>query len=142
MGLSVYGLCLLLLSGCAVPGGYDINTLHLQPESGLVYPGSTDIHTNNYGGSPGNYVSKGAVAVTGESATTVHTQLEVLAYFSQILAANGWRKIQDNDRVTTPAGLPAHFIQWDKSSLHLYYLVDVWAEGEATKYYTQLQSDQ
>ena len=93
-GLSVLGLSLLLLTGCVVPGGYDVNSLHLQPEAGLVYPGSTGVHTNNYGGSPGNYVSKGAVAVTGKSATTIHTQLEVLAYFSQTLTADGWTKIR------------------------------------------------
>ena len=34
--LSVLGLSLLVLTGCAVPGGYDVNSLHLQPESGLV----------------------------------------------------------------------------------------------------------
>jgi len=97
-GLSVLGLSLLLLTGCVVPGGYDVNSLHLLPESGLVYPGSTGVHTNNYGGSPGNYIGKGAVAATGKSAATVHTQLEVLAYFSQTLAADGWTKIGEDDR--------------------------------------------
>ena len=101
-GLSVLGLSLLVLTGCVVPGGYDVNSLHLLPESGLVYPGSTDVHTNNYGGSPGNYVSKGAVAVTGKSATTVQTQLEVLAYFSQNLAAGGWTQTGADDTATTP----------------------------------------
>jgi hypothetical protein len=139
-GLSI--LSLLLLTGCAVPGGYDVNSLHLQPEAALVYPGSTSIHTNDYNGSPGNYVSKGAVAVTGKSATTIHTQLEVLAYFSKILAADGWRQIQDNDRDTTPAGLPAHFIQWDKQSLHLSYSVEAWTQGETTQFNTQLSANE
>ena len=104
LGLSVLGLSLLLLTGCVVPGGYDVNSLHLLPEAGLVYPGSTDVHTNNYGGSPGNYVSKGAVAVTGKSATTIHTQLEVLAYFSKTLAAGGWTQIGEDDRGMTAEG--------------------------------------
>ncbi|MEC5171289.1 hypothetical protein RCH11_003790, partial [Glaciihabitans sp. GrIS 2.15] len=30
-GLSVLGLSLFVLTGCAVPGGYDVNSLHLQP---------------------------------------------------------------------------------------------------------------
>jgi hypothetical protein len=64
--LSALDLCLLLLSSCAVPGGYHVNSLHLQPEAALVYPGSSDIHADDYNGSPGNYVSKGAVAVTGK----------------------------------------------------------------------------
>jgi len=88
-GLSVLGLSLFVLTGCAVPGGYDVNSLHLLPESALVYPGSTGVDPYDYGGSPGNYIGKGAVAVIGKSATTIHTQLEVLAYFSQTLAADG-----------------------------------------------------
>jgi hypothetical protein len=141
-GMSVLGLCLLLLSGCAVPGGYDVNSLHLQPEAALVYPGSTDVHTNDYNGRPGNYVSKGAVAATGKSGTTIHTQLEVLAYFSKTLAADGWRQSYEIVRDTTPEGFPAHLIQWDKSHLHLAYDVKVWTDGEATKYFTQLMSDE
>ena len=93
-GLSVLGLCLLLLTGCAVPGGYDVDILHQQPEAALVYPGSTDVHTDDYNGRPGNYVSKGAVARTGKSATTTHTQLEVLAYFSRTRAADGGSKLR------------------------------------------------
>ena len=141
-GLSVLGLSLLLLTGCVVPGGYDVNSLHLQPESGLVYPGSTDVHTNNHGGSPGNYVSKGAVAVTGKSATTIHTQLEVLAYFSQTLAADGWTQISKSDNETTPEGIPAKDISWLKDSLHLSYLVTVWTVGETTQYDTQLSANE
>ena len=141
-GLSVLGLSLLLLTGCVVPGGYDVNSLHLLPESGLVYPGSTDVHTNNYGGRPGNYVSKGAVAVTGKSAITTHTQLEVLAYFSRTLAADGWKQTQEDVRAATPEGLPAHWVAWDKPKLHLSYFVEVWTVGEATKYYTQFGSNE
>jgi hypothetical protein len=141
-GLSILGLSVLLLTGCVVPGGYDVNTLHLHPEAALVYPGSTGVHTNNYGGSPGNYVSKGAVAATGKSATTIHTQLEVLAYFSKTLAADGWKQTQEEVRAITPEGLPAHWIAWDKQKLHLSYLVEVWTVGEATKYYTQFGSNE
>ena len=141
-GLSVPGLSLLLLTGCAVPGGYDVNSLHLLPEAALVYPGSADVHTNNYGGSPGNYVSKGAVAVTGKSATTIHTQLEVLAYFSQTLAADGWTKTREDDTATTPEGFRAKDISWVKNSLHLSYLVEVWTVGETTQYLTQLNANE
>ena len=141
-GLSVLGLSLLLLTGCVVPGGYDINTLHLLPESGLVYPGSTDVHTNNYGGSPGNYISKGAVAVTGKSATTVHTQLEVLAYFSKTLAADGWTQIAQDDTATTPEGFRAQDISWVKNSLHLSYSVRTWTVGETTQYFTRLSANE
>ena len=141
-GLSVLGLSLLLLTGCAVPGGYDVNSLHLQPEAALVYPGSTDVHTNNYGGSPGNYVSKGAVAVTGKSATTIHTQLEVLAYFSQTLTADGWTKTREDDTATTPEGFRAKDISWVKNSLHLSYLVRTWTVGETTQYFTLLSANE
>jgi len=142
LGLSVLGITLLLLTGCVVPGGYDVNSLHLLPESGLVYPGSTDVHTNNYGGSPGNYVSKGAVAVTGKSATTVQTQLEVLAYFSQNLAAGGWTQTRTDDTATTPEGFRAKDISWVKNSLHLSYLVRTWTVGETTQYFTLLSANE
>ena len=141
-GLSVLGLSLMLLTGCVVPGGYDVNSLHLQPESGLVYPGSTGVDPYDYGGSPGNYVSKGAVAVTGKSATTTHTQLEVLAYFSRTLASDGWKQTQEDVRAATPEGLPAHWVAWDKAKIHLSYFVEVWTVGEATKYYTQFGSNE
>ena len=141
-GLGVLGLSLLMLTGCVVPGGYDVNSLHLRPEAVLVYPGSTGVHTDDYNGRPGNYVSKGAVARTGKLATTTHTQLEVLAYFSKILAADGWKQTQEEVRAFTPEGLPAHWIAWDKPKLHLSYLVEVWTVGEATKYLTQFGSNE
>jgi hypothetical protein len=141
-GLSVLGLSVLLLTGCVVPGGYDVNSLHLLPESGLVYPGSTGVHTNDYSGSPGNYVSKGAVAVTGKSATTIHTQLEVLAYFSQTLAADGWTQIGEDDTATTPEGFCAKDISRVKNSLHLSYLVRTWTVGETTQYFTLLSANE
>ena len=141
-GLSVLSLSLLLLTGCTYPGGYDVNTLHLLPESGLSYPGSTGVHTNDYGGSPGNYVSKGAVAATGKSATTIHTQLEVLTYFSQTLAADGWTQIGEDDTGTTPEGVTSKAISWVKNSLHLSYLVEVWTVGETTQYRTRLSANE
>ena len=130
------------MTGCTYPGGYDVNTLHLLPESGLSYPGSTGVHTNDYGGSPGNYVSKGAVAATGKSATTIHTQLEVLTYFSQTLAADGWTQIGEDDTGTTPEGVPSKAISWVKNSLHLSYLVEVWTVGETTQYRTRLSANE
>ena len=141
-GLSVLGLSLFVLAGCAVPGGYDVNSLHLQPESALVYPGSTDVHTNYYNGSPGNYVSKGAVASIGNLATTIHTQLEVLAFFSKTVTADGWTQNGKSDQETTPEGLPASTISWGKQSLHLSYSVEAWREGETTKYWTRISSDE
>jgi len=141
-GLSVLGLSLFVLTGCAVPGGYDVNSLHLQPESALVYPGSTGVDPYDYGGSPGNYVGKGAVAATGKSATTVHTQLEVLAYFSQALAADGWTQTAADDTATTPEGFRAKDISWLKNSLHLSYLVRTWTSGETTQYFTQLNANE
>ena len=137
-GLGVLGLSLLLLTGCTYPGGYVVNTLHLIPESGLIYPGSTGVHTNDYGGSPGNYVSKGASAATGKLATTVHTQLEVLAYFSKALAADRWVKTVEDDQGMTAEGIPSKAIAWGKDSLHLTYVVEVWTVGETTQYRTRL----
>ena len=142
LGLSVLGVSLLLLTGCAVPGGQSINSLHVLHESGLVYPGSTGVHTNDYGGSPGNYVSKGAVAATGKAATTVHTQLEVLAYFSKTLAAGGWTQIAQDDTATTPEGFRAQDISWVKNSLHLSYSVRTWTVGETTQYFTRLSANE
>ena len=141
-GLSVLGLSLLLLTGCVIPGGYDVNSLHLLPEAGLVYPGSTGIHPYDFNGSPGNLISKGGQASTGKSGTTMDAPQDVLAYFSRILIADGWRQSYEIVRDTTPEGFPAHSIQWDKSHLHLAYDVKVWTDGEATKYFTQLQSDE
>jgi len=141
-GLSVLSLSLLLLTGCTYPGGYVVNTLHLLPESGLIYPGSTGIHTNDYGGSPGNYVSKGAVAATGKSATTTHTQLEVLAFFYKTLSADGWTQLRRSDNEITPEGIPARAATWLKKSLHLSYLVQVWTVGETTRYDTDLSADE
>jgi len=141
-GLSVLGISLLLLTGCVVPGGYDVNSLHQLPEAALVYPGSTGVDPYDYNGRPGNYIGKGAVAVIGKSATTIHTQLEVLAYFSQTLAADGWTKIGENDRGTTAEGIPSKDIAWVKNRLHLSYLVVVWTVGEATHYDTQLSANE
>ena len=141
-GLSVLGLSLFVLTGCAVPGGYDVNSLHLLPESALVYRGSTGVDPYDYNGRPGNYVSKGAVAVIGTSATTIDTQLEVLAYFSQTLAADGWMKIGENDRGTTAEGIPSKDIAWVKNSLRLSYLVVVWTVGGTTHYDTQLSANE
>ena len=141
-GLCILGLSLLLLTGCVVPGGHSVDSLRLQPEAALVYPGSTDVHTNYYNGSPGNYVSKGAVASIGNLATTIHTKLEVLAFFSKTVTADGWTQIGKSDQETTPEGLPASTVSWGKQSLHLSYSVEVWTEGETSKYWTRISSDE
>lgn len=95
-----------------------MDSLHQQPEAALVYPGSTDVHINDHNGIPGNWIGKGGVAITGKTGTTTHTQIEVLAYFSEQPAGNGWTQTHENAKDTTPAGLPAHFIAWERQSLH------------------------
>lgn len=137
-GLTILGLSLLLLTGCAIPGGYNPDSLRQLQESSLAYPGSTDVKTSNYAGSPGNYVSKGAAAEINGSGTTVHTQLEVLNYFSKALAAGGWVEENKSDNETTPDGIPAKDIVWVKDDLNLYYQITVWTVGETTHYETHL----
>lgn len=137
-GMGILGLSLLLLTGCAIPGGYSPDSLRQIPESSLAYPNSTDVKTSNYAGSPGNYVSKGAAAEIDGSGTTVHTQLEVLNYFSKVLAADGWIEESKSDNETTPDGIPAKDIVWVKGKLNLYYQITVWTVGETTHYETHL----
>ena len=138
--LSVAGLSLLLLTGC-VPGGYSVDTLKQQPEAALVYPGSTYVQTDDYNGSPGNMFGKGAYAVTSKSGTTTHTQSEVIAYYTEKLAANGWTVVMDNPGATTAAGFADHAVLWQKAKLNLAYQVDAWTDGGTTKYSTQLSAD-
>jgi len=98
--------------------GLSILGLSLQPEAALVYPGCTDVHTNDYNGSPGNYVSKGAVASIGNLATTIHTRLKVPAFFSKTVTADGWTQNGKRDQETTPEGLPASTSSWgNKASI-------------------------
>ena len=137
-GLTVLGLSLLILTGCAIPGGYNPDSLRQIPESSLAYPGSTDVKTSDYAGSLGNYVSKGAAAEINGSGTTVHTQLEVLNYFSKVLAAGGWVEESKSDNETTPDGIPAKDIVWVKDKLNVYYQITVWTVGETTHYETHL----
>ncbi|MDY7528364.1 MULTISPECIES: hypothetical protein [unclassified Cryobacterium] len=80
------------------------------------------------------------MAITGISGTTTHQQREVIAFYSQALAANGWTQPRDDHRSETASGLPSYFMQWDKTKPYLTYVVVVWTEGETTKYETQLQS--
>jgi len=132
------GICLLLLTGC-VPG-QSIDSLATQPEAALTYPGSTDVRTNNDPGRVQFGLDGGDVAVTGISGTTTHQQREVLAFYSHALAANGWTQTRDSPYAETASGLPAHVMQWDKTKLHLTYVVAVTPEGETTKYETHLES--
>ncbi|MEC5148875.1 hypothetical protein [Cryobacterium sp. GrIS_2_6] len=131
-------MCLLLLTGC-VPG-QSIDSLAKQPEAALTYPGSTDVRTNNVPGRVQFGLDGGDVAITGISGTTTHTQREVIAFYSHALAANGWTQPRDDPRAETASGLPSHFMQWDKTKPYLTYVIEVWTEGETTKYYTQLKS--
>ncbi|MEB0005052.1 MULTISPECIES: hypothetical protein [unclassified Cryobacterium] len=131
-------MCLLLLTGC-VPG-QSIDSLAKQPEAALTYPGSTDVRINNDPGRVQFGLDGGDVAVTGISGTTTHTQREVIAFYSRALAANGWTQTTDTPGAHTEAGLPSHWISWDRTKLHLGYLVEAWTEGATTKYYTQLRS--
>ncbi|MDY7529242.1 MULTISPECIES: hypothetical protein [unclassified Cryobacterium] len=131
-------MCLLLLTGC-VPG-QSIDSLAKQPEAALTYPGSTDVRINNDRGRVQFGLDGGDVAVTGISGTTTHTQREVLAFYSQALAANGWTQTSDSPYAETASGQPAHVMQWDNAKLHLTYAVAVTAEGETTKYETHLES--
>jgi len=131
-------ICMLLLTGC-VPG-QSIDALAKQPEAALTYPGSTDVRTNNVPGRVQFGLDGGDVAMTGISGTTTHTQREVLAFYSQALAADGWTQTMDSPGVHTESRQLAHAMQWDETKLHLTYFVEVWTEGETTKYDTQLQS--
>ena len=139
MGLSIIGISLLLLTGC-VPGGYSVDSISKQPEASLTYPGSTEVHTNNFKGRVQFGLDGGDVASTGKSATTTHTQSEVVAYYTEELAAKGWTQRMDNPGAVTAAGLPAHWVSWDKTKLNLSYFVEVWTEGGSTKYFTQLEA--
>jgi hypothetical protein len=131
-------ICMLLLTGC-VPGR-SLSSLAAVPEAALTYPGSTDVRTNNVPGRVQFGLDGGDVATTGISGTTTHRQREVIAFYSHALAANGWKQTMDNPRAETASGLPSHFLQWDKAEPYLTYVIEVWTEGETTKYYTQIES--
>lgn len=75
-----------------------------------------------------------------KTGTTTHTQSEVVDYYSQELAANGWTRTLDNPADTLASGLPGHVTAWEKAKLNLTYEVDVWVDAGTTKYLTQLQA--
>ena len=135
------GISLLILTGC-VPGGYSVDTLKQQPEAALTYPGSTDVHTYDYNGSPGNMFGRGAVAMIGKSGTTIDTQSEVIAFYTKKLAANGWTIEMDNPGATTATGFADHAVLWQKTKLNLAYQVDAWIDGGITRYSTQLRANE
>ena len=68
-GLSIIGIGLLLLTGCTVPGGYSVDTLNQQPETGVTYPARTDVHTAMSNGIPRNWIGKSGVARVGKTGT-------------------------------------------------------------------------
>ncbi|MEC5150536.1 hypothetical protein [Cryobacterium sp. GrIS_2_6] len=64
----------------------------------------------------------------------------MVAHYTQELTANGWTQTMDNPDDTLASGLPGHVTAWEKAKLNLTYEVDVWGEGETTKYFTQLEA--
>jgi hypothetical protein len=137
-GLSILGLSLLVLTGCAV--GQSLDSLHSQPEAALIYPGSTGVQTLDDKGRLQFGLNKGDVPTTGKLATTVHTRLEVLNYFYKALAENGWVENHAQADMTIE-GFTANSTQWDKKSLHLDFYIQAWTDGERSGYRTQLWSD-
>ena len=137
--LSIVGLSLLLLTGC-VPGGYSVDSLSKQPEAGLTYPDSTDVHTGNSKGRVQFGLDGGDPASVEKTGTSTHTQAEVAAYYSQKLNGSGWTQTMDNPDDLLESGLREHVMAWENTKLKLAYEVDVWVEGETTRYFTQLRA--
>lgn len=103
-GLSVLGLSLLVLTGCGV--GQSIDSLHTMPEARFEYPGSTEVYTNDFYGTPGGWMGQGGIDNTGKFGKTTHSELEVLSYFSHILAAKGWEQNGKKEKVDLPVTAP------------------------------------
>jgi hypothetical protein len=137
-GLSIFSL--LLLTGCAV--GQSVDSLHTMPEARFEYPGSTEVSTNDSYGTPGGWMGKDGIDNTGKFGKTTHSELEVLSYFSHILAAKGWEQSGEKEKVELPLPAPSRVLWWEKKSLHLAYLVEVNTIDHVTWYETLLQSYQ
>ncbi|MCI4657210.1 hypothetical protein [Cryobacterium zhongshanensis] len=112
----------------------------MEPEAALTYPGSTEVTTDKIPGRVQFGLDGGDVAATGISATTTHTQLEVLDYYTHALEADGWDQILDNPGMLLPSGARGHSVLWWKTGPKLSYSVLVWAEGETTKYSTEIEA--
>jgi hypothetical protein len=139
-GLSVLGISLLVLTGCGV--GQSVDSLHTMPEARFEYPGSTGVSTNDSYGTPGGWMGKGGIDNTGKFGKTTHSELEVLSYFSHMLAAKGWEQSGEKEKVELPLPAPSRVLWWEKKSLHLAYLVEVNTIDHVTWYETLLQSYQ
>lgn len=137
-GLSILGLGLLVLTGCAV--GRSLDSLHSPPEAALIYPGSTGVQTLDHKGRLQFGLNNGDVPTTGKLETTVHPRLEVVNYFYKALAENGWGE-NHAQADTTIEGFTANSTQRDKKSLHLGFYIQAWTDGEKSGYRTQLSSD-
>lgn len=130
--------CLLAVTACSVPGGYTVASLHKLPESGLTYPGSTDVQPRHSDGVRRNMVGKGVPAMVGISATTSAAPADVIAYYSGALVPDGWAQMEDDPRATYYPGRVSHIVGWSKGTLS--FAINLWTEGTATKYDTDLES--
>jgi len=130
--------CLLAVTACSVPGGYSVASLRKLPESGLAYPGSTDVQARHSDGIRGNVFGKGSAAMVGIVGTTTASPAEVIAYYSHVLVPTGWEQVQENPSATDYPGRVSHWVAWDKGVLS--FTLNIWTEGTATKYDTDLES--
>jgi hypothetical protein len=136
--LALVVACLLAVTACSVPGGYNVAGLNKEPAAALTYPGSTDVQPRHSDGIRGNYVGKGAPAEVGLSGTTSATPADVIAYYSGALIPTGWTQTQDDPRNTDYPGRISHTVAWVKGVLS--YSIIIWTEAGATKYDTNLES--
>jgi hypothetical protein len=136
--LALVAACLLAVTACSVPGGYNVAGLNKQPEAALTYPGSTDVQPWHSDGFRGNYMGKGSPAEVGLSGTTSATPAEVIAYYSGVLVSTGWTQTQDDPNDTAYPGRVAHLVAWVKGVLS--YSITIWGDAAATKYATNLES--
>jgi hypothetical protein len=60
--LALVVACLLAVTACSVPGGYNVAGLNKEPAAALTYPGSTDVQPWHFDGIRGNWASKGGPA--------------------------------------------------------------------------------
>lgn len=136
--LALVVACLLAVTACSVPGGYTVASLRKLPESGLTYPGSTEAQALHSDGNRGNVFGKGSAAMVGVVGTTTASPAEVIAYYSAAPVPTGWAQVLENPRATDYPGRVSHIVASSKGTLS--FTVDIWTEGTATKYDTDLES--
>ncbi|WBM79919.1 hypothetical protein KIV56_17425 [Cryobacterium breve] len=117
-----------------------MDSLSKEPEAALTYPGSTDVSAHDYPGRVQFGLDGGDVAVTGISATTMHSQLEVIDFYANALEPGGWDQTLDNSGMLLSSGARGHSVLWWKAKPKLSYAVLVWADGETTKYRTEIEA--